>query len=198
MPYPEHLIPSTTKNEIFNYCNQCLLCRWTPSLTDLIDQEGELNLSEIKEEWINSFFSTNFIRCGDNHPLTSTIDDILIEVIDPGLSRTRWEPGKIPPNPREIIYKIHNERGYFYILLGDLNGIKETYPKNVPKNKEKQQLVFNIEVEHYPTLVNFFHFQLSIIADNEPLTDFSRSKWKKEIRHSILGLIHQKAKLFHT
>lgn len=196
-PYPKHLLPSEDKAKYFKYCDQCYLCRWTETQDELFSVDGGINISEIKEEWLNSLFSTNYILCNDGHPLTSKIDDIYLHVPDTNLSMVKWIPGAIVPNPRRINYIIKKKRGFFFIRFGVLDGFESTYPKNVPKKKEKQQFTFKIEVEHFPTLINFFHFQLAIEADGKKLNNLSGSEWKREIRHTLIAEIRKNAKSIH-
>ncbi len=168
MLYPEHLLPSKRKANLFEYCDKCYLIRYTNSKADMLDEDGHLNISNVPSIHFWKF-STNFIKCSPNHPLSSKTEDIYIKVNKPNCSEKYWnvDSNEIL-STKDIDFDIIRTRGYFYLKILDFNNYSEPLVYNI---NNKFSILNNVEislkVEHKPTIINFFHFHIKICPTKE-------------------------------
>jgi len=184
MIYPERLLPSSHKLDFFDWCNSCYLCRSTLRNDNLTNPDGSLNPAIIELNRTIGL-STNYIRCNPRHPLTSELEDVYFIVKNNKYTTTPFNSKNQEkvPKAKEVDFEIDKNKGWFLLKCEDFNDIKSQIPFN-RTNKDEEIVEITLKVEHEPTLVNLFHFQINAYKENKKITSGVKG-YKKKISHII-------------
>ncbi|MDD2982756.1 MAG: hypothetical protein PHQ74_05160 [Crocinitomicaceae bacterium] len=191
--YPDRLLPSLNKSKSFKFTKNCFICRRTDIEKKLMyDEDGELTDITINvKELINC--STNLVNeISVVNSVDTIAEDVLINIlgVHKNLSFKEWnEIDEDVPNCSEILYSTETEKGYYFIKICDLNGIKRTFPFSKNQGAVAKDFSLEIEINHRPTMVNLSHFEINAQCDvNGDMAEISRGDFKgyrKEISHII-------------
>jgi hypothetical protein len=174
MNYPTHLLPNINY-KIIAWTDDLLplyLIRHTPTNRENLFLPGTRIINpdaiEIPSERLSDL-STNLLG-------ESKIDDVYIKVTNNSFLEP-WVEGSSVITPYfNADFCIDNERGYFYWKIQDIItcSIKPTEIVTISKTFD-----LSFEVKHTPKRCNFWHFSISVFADNTNVNSLQISEKQK-------------------
>ncbi len=184
MHYPVRLLPGfSNQNLISSPDLQEHLIRWTNPDYPLHDEQGKLTALAIEEK--------RLFHYSVNKTPWSEVEDVFIEFVEKAPFTQPWEKGMEPLEVKDEDFIRIESRGFFFILIGEIQGHIGQYP--FPADKQEYDCHFTVKVVHAPLRANFMHFELHIFdKDGNLMSDLNKKNWRKiivsELRQHLIRI----------
>lgn len=190
MQYPQHLLPSPNYKHIAfgEWLKGCYLVRNTQDC-NLVDEEtGKLKINYIvpQSDHLRDL-STNLLG-------TFTLNDtrFFLKAADrerQAYFNALWKEGESVEYPIFLQdFDFDEQRGCFFLLIGDLDGLQVPYQINNGPLKYA-----TCRILHTPTRSNFWHFSVRWMTEIGDLGALKGSWIERLLKTQVKTLIHQKA-----
>lgn len=180
MPYPDHLLPQQHFKIIDDDLSEYYVLRATDT-KDIFDENGRVITSCVCSPRTNcEDLSVNLL--GVFRHL-----DVRYQIESNGeYYHADWEVGEQVEPPSDQDYSINENKGCFYIGLGEINNLSIPY-KNGATGDE---YILHCRPFHRPTNCNFWHLELRWYNDHGYIKG-QQGNWKKRILTNIRNLISE-------
>lgn len=169
--YPKTLIPTevTVSQVLKQTCPQCTMTHRALKGQNLYTIGGEIDPEVINFDRLCGL-SVNVLLC-ESHPLSTdcSADDVRYGVIGNSkkLAFEKFSPDKEIPDISNIDFDYDEESAVVGFRKFQFEKISGTYPFSKGGKQDGKQHEFIIEIQYDPTLVNVFHFEVTIKGNHE-------------------------------